>query len=110
NWSGAQAIRITRRARVLGEAELRDLLTATLQKETVRDKGELELRFSRPWTPVSAPDETLVLRVLDLPASGLSPNFIVRFELQAGPDRLGPWQVVVQAPVVKEILRALAAL
>jgi len=66
----------------------------------------LELRFGRPWVPVLVPDETLVLRVLDLPATGPSANFIVRFELQAGPDRLGPWQVLAQARVMKEILVA----
>jgi flagella basal body P-ring formation protein FlgA len=106
NWSGAQAVRITRRARSLGEAELRDLLTATLQQESVREKGDLELRFGRPWAPVLVPDETLVLHLLDLPAAGVTANFIVRFELRAGTDRLGPWQAVVQARVTRDILVA----
>jgi flagella basal body P-ring formation protein FlgA len=106
NWSGAEAVRITRRARVLGEAELRDLLTATLQKEVIKERGELELRFSRPWPALQVPDEMLLLRVLDLPATGVSANFIMRFELQAGPDRLGPWQAVLQARVMKDVLIA----
>jgi flagella basal body P-ring formation protein FlgA len=106
NWSGAQQVRVARRTRPLSEGELRDLLTATLQKDHVKERGELELRFGRPWVPVLVPDETLVLRVLDLPATGPSANFIVRFELQAGPDRLGPWQVLAQARVMKEVLIA----
>ncbi len=106
NWSGAAQIRITRRGRPLDEHGLRELLTATLQQESVRDKGELELRLSRPWSPVMVPDETLVLKVLDLPATGVGANFIVRFELVAGPDHLGPWQVVAQAKVLKDVLVA----
>jgi len=103
-WSGAEQVRVTRRARALTESELRELLTATLQRDNIKDRGDLELRFSRPWAQVLVPDETLVLRVLDLPVSGLSANFILRFEVQAGPDRVGPWQVLVQARVMKEIL------
>ena len=104
NWSGAGRVRITRRARSLDESELRQLLVATLQREFVRDKGELELRLSRPWAPVLVPDETLVVKVIDLPASGVGANFIIRFELLAGSDRLGPWQVVAQAKLIKEVL------
>ena len=104
NWSGAFQVRVTRRVRPLAEAELRDLLTATLQKERVQDRGELELRFMRPWAPVNVPDEMLLLKVVDLPASGVGPNFIVKFELIAGADRLGPWQAVLQARVMKDIL------
>jgi len=106
NWSGAVQIRITRRSRAFNESDLRELLTVTLQQVHVKEKGDLELRLSRPWAPVYVPDETLVLKVIDLPASGVGPNFIVRFELVAGTDRVGPWQVVVQARVMKDILVA----
>lgn len=104
NWSGAAQVRVTRRARLLAESELRDLLTATLQQDSIRDRGELELHLIRPWAAVNVPDETLALRILDLPASGISPNCILRFELAAGPERLGPWQVIVQARIWKEVL------
>ena len=110
NWSGASQVRLTRRARALDESSLRELLVATLQKEVVRDQGELELRLSRPWAVLMVPDETLVLKVLDLPATGVSPNFIVRFELVAGPDHLGPWQVVAQARVLQNVLVARSSL
>ena len=110
NWSGAAQVRVTCRARALNESELRDLLTATLQRDFVKDKGELELRLSRPWAPVLVPDETLALKIIDLPATGVSANFITRFELVAGTDRLGPWQVVTQARVMKEVLVARSTL
>ena len=110
NWSGAVQVRVTRRTRPLNETELRELLTATLQRDFVKDKGELELRLSRPWAPVLVPDETLALKIIDLPATGVSANFITRFELSAGTDRLGPWQVVTQARVMKDVLVARSAL
>jgi flagella basal body P-ring formation protein FlgA len=106
NWSGAAQVRVTRRAHALNERELRDLLIATLQRDFVKDKGDLELRFSRPWAPVLVPDETLELKIIDLPATGVGANFITRFELLTGKDRLGPWQVVAQAKVMKEVLVA----
>ena len=109
-WTGAGQSRISRRLRPLAEAELRDLLTATLQNEVVKDRGELELRFSRPWTPASVPYEPISLKVLDLPSSGIAPNFIARFEVVAGSDHVGPWQVVLQARLMKEVLVAKSTL
>lgn len=103
NWTGASQVRVIRRSRFLGEGEVRELLIATLQSEQVRDKGTLELNLGRPWVGVNLPDESLTLRVLNMPASGVSPNFIVRFELVAGTERFGPWQTVVQARIMKEV-------
>jgi flagellar basal body P-ring formation protein FlgA len=102
-WSGAPQVRVTRRARSFGEAELRELLTATLQNDHVKDRGELELNFGRPWTALNLPDETLNLRVLNLPASGVNANFIVRFDLSVGAERFGPWQVIAQSRIMKEL-------
>ena len=109
-WTGAAQIRISRRARALGEAELRELLTTTLQSEVVKDRGELELRFSRPWSPVNVPDEPIALKLLDVPATGVTPNFIARFEITAGTERVGPWQVVLQARLWKEVIVAKSTL
>lgn len=109
-WTGASQARVLRRGHFLAEGELRELLTATLQSEQVRDKGTLEIGFSRPWSNVNLPDEPLTLRVLNLPASGVSPNFIVRFEIVAGTERFGPWQMVVQARVMKDVPIARTAL
>ncbi|MBK7997240.1 MAG: flagellar basal body P-ring formation protein FlgA [Verrucomicrobia bacterium] len=103
SWTGASQVRVIRRSRFLGEGELRELLIATLQSEQVRDKGTLELNLGRPWPGVNLPDESLTLRVLNMPASGVSPNFIVRFELVAGTERFGPWQTVVQARIMKDV-------
>jgi len=51
NWSGATLIRVSRRTRQFTDSDLTDLLTATLQRESVKDRGELELHLTRPWAP-----------------------------------------------------------
>ncbi|MEK7675881.1 MAG: flagellar basal body P-ring formation chaperone FlgA [Verrucomicrobiota bacterium] len=103
SWGGANQVRVARRLRLLGEAELRDELTAVLQRDYVKDKGELELRFARPWTAVNIPDEAFTLKIQDLPSNGLSANFIVRFELRTGDESVGSWQIPSQARVWREI-------
>lgn len=110
NWTGAATVRITRRERAFGEADLLSLLTAVLQQDFVKDKGELELRLTRPWTPRNVPDEVLALKVLELPNTGVTPSFIVRFELRTAHEILGTWQASVQAKVWREAWVARSAL
>ena len=100
----------TPQPRMLDKTELKDLLTTTLQREYVRDLGELELTLTRDWTPVQAPNEPVKLRVLELPTLGVTANFICRFELIAGERRLGSWQVPVTAHVWHEVWVAGTAL
>lgn len=109
-WSGAERVRIVRRARVLDETEIKQMLTSTIQAEQVRDRGELELRFVRPFTPVQVPDEPLQLRVLDMPTMGVTPNFIVRCEMKAGQEIVGTWHLNVNARIWREIYVARSAL
>jgi flagellar basal body P-ring formation protein FlgA len=92
-----------RRTHSLNEAELKDLLTAALQRDRVRDRGELELRFTRPWSPVTVPDEPVTVSILDMPTAGVSPNFIVRFELRTSERIIGTWQMPVQAHIWREV-------
>ncbi|MCI0540895.1 MAG: flagellar basal body P-ring formation chaperone FlgA [Verrucomicrobiales bacterium] len=110
NWGGSTQIKITRRKRQLDETELKSLLTGTLQREFVKEKGELDLRLTRPWVPVAVPDDPLKVKVLELPVSGVTPNFIVRFELSDERDAIGTWQVPVQARVWRDVLVAGSAL
>jgi flagellar basal body P-ring formation protein FlgA len=104
NWTGAAVVRISRRSHSLGEKEAMQMFTTLLQQQYVRDSGELELRFSRPWTPLTVPDEPLTLKVLDIPNTGVTPSFILRFELQTPKgESVGPWQAVFQAHVWRQI-------
>jgi flagella basal body P-ring formation protein FlgA len=105
-WTGPEQAKVTRRTRSLDETELKELLQTTLQQNHVKDRGELEIRLTRPWTSIAVADEPLTLKVVDLPASGVGANFIVRFELWAGQERLGNWQVAATAKVWREIFVA----
>jgi len=88
---------------VVDEAELKDLLTAALQKDYIRDAGQLELRLTRPWTALTATHLPVTVNILDVPTTGVSPNFIVRFELRDAGDSLGVWQMPVQAHVWRDV-------
>ena len=99
NWTGPARARVLRRTRELGEAELTSLLTAALQRDYVRDLGELELRFASPWTAVTAPDEPLSVTMTQMPAAGVIPSFLAGFDLWIGKERVGHWQAVLQARV-----------
>lgn len=110
NWSGAKNIKISRRTRALTEAEIKDLLTASLQQSTVKDRGELELRFTRPVPTTVVIDEPLTVKILDLPTAGVTANFVARFELRAGEEVAGTWQLPVQARIWRELYVAGAPL
>jgi flagella basal body P-ring formation protein FlgA len=110
NWSGATQVRVSRRTRQLTDYDITDLLTSTLQRKYVNDLGELELHLARPWTPVTVPDEHLTLKVFELPAAGMIPNFVVRCELWNGRERVGDWDLAVQASVWRDIPVAHSAL
>lgn len=100
---GAETVRVARKMRSLEESEVREMLSEMLQKDLVGGRGDLELRFTRAWNPVSVPDDPLKLRIVDLPLSGLSGNFVLRFELSAGSTLAGTWSIGVQAQVWREI-------
>src|SRR5437588_7210518 len=70
NWAGPALTRISRRGRLLAEKETLQLLTSDLQRQCVKDQGELELRFARACNPINTPDEPFLIKVLDLPTSG----------------------------------------
>ena len=103
NWSGALDVRVSRRARILEDSDLLELLTTTLQREQVKNQGELELRLARPGPKPQVPDEPLTLKVTEMPSTGISPSFVVSFELWDGKERVGDWKAAVQAAVWRDI-------
>ena len=102
NWDGPTEIRVSRRAAPLTEFKLLSLLTAAVQRQ-FGDGGEVELRLEHPWTPVTAPDEPLNLQLTRAPDNGLLPSFTVGFEIWAGQERVGSWQVEVQAKLWRNV-------
>jgi flagella basal body P-ring formation protein FlgA len=89
--------------RVLTEADALTLLTTTLQKNYVRDKGELELNFKQPWIAPVLPDEPLTVRILALPTAGVTPSFIIRFQLCTTNETVGTWQATLQAHIWRDV-------
>lgn len=103
NWLGAERTRIVRATRIVDESTVKELLTHTLQDEHVKSRGELELTFNRPWVNVLAPDEVLSIKIKEMPSSGVSANFICRFELLAGTESVGVYQQPLLANIWKDV-------
>jgi len=103
NWTGADSISVSRRARGFSENDLLAMLAAKLQQEYVKDRGELELNLTQPWVVPLLPDEPLTLKILELPTAGVTSAFIVRFELRTANETLGTWQTSLQAHVWREV-------
>jgi hypothetical protein len=82
--------------RDLGEAEVRDRITQELQRRFARNGGEIEVRLSRPWRSVSIPDESLDIRLQDLPAAGLQSLVSLKVEVSAGGDAGGQVEIRAQ--------------
>jgi flagella basal body P-ring formation protein FlgA len=102
NWTGADAIRILRRSRTLNEADALALLTSTLQDNYVKDQGTLELNFTEPWEAPVVPDEPLTVKILEAPAAGVAPLFIVRFQLCSATETVGTWEMTLRAHVWRD--------
>jgi flagella basal body P-ring formation protein FlgA len=89
--------------RVFAESDMLALLTATLQRDYVKDRGELELICKQPWPELRLPDEPLTVKILELPTAGVTPSFIVRFQLCTAQESLGTWQASMQAHVWRTV-------
>lgn len=103
DFSGSDAVKISRRAKTFGESDLLGLLTAALQDHYVKDRGQLELHLAQAWTPLVLPDEPLTLDVTEIPGLGVTPNFIVRFTLRTSAETLGSWTANLKANVWREV-------
>jgi flagella basal body P-ring formation protein FlgA len=89
--------------RTLDQSELTLLLTQTLQRDYVKEKGELEIRITQPWAARKISDEPVTVKIIEMPTMGVTPSFIVRFELRNAQDNsIGAWQLPVQAHVWRE--------
>ena len=89
--------------RALAESDVLALLTATLQNDYVKDRGDLELNFKQPWVAPMLPDEPLTVKILELPAVGVTASFIIRFQLCTAQGSVGTWQATVRAHVWREV-------
>ena len=90
--------------KTLTEADAIALLTANLQPDYVKDRGQLELLFTQPWVATNVPNQPLTVKILELPTEGVTPAFIVRFQL-CTPDgtTVGTWQESMQAHIWRNV-------
>lgn len=95
--------------RKLLEDEVRDLLANHLNQRMYGDGAEWELRVTRPWTPITVPDEPLSVEIVEPAIDRITSSAILRFELRAGRELVGSWQLPVQARLWREVLVAHAA-
>jgi flagella basal body P-ring formation protein FlgA len=103
NWSGAAQVRVSRRTRQFADAELIEMLTTVLQRDFVKDRGQLELRLAHPFGKALVPDELLTLKVGEMPSAGIMPSFLVTCELWNGKEHVGDWQVAVLASIWRDV-------
>ena len=93
--------------RRLEEEELRSLLVSALNRHASTEGTEWEIRFTRPWIPIQVPDgPPLRLEVIEPAFSRIASTCIFRFELSAGDELLGSWQMPSQVRRWEEVLVA----
>ena len=95
-WSGPETARVSRAMRDLAEAEVRDRITQELQRRYARQGGEIEVRMSRPWRTIPVPDDSIDLRLHDLPPAGLQSLVSLKVEVLAAGEPVGSWFQPIQ--------------
>ena len=103
--TNAPAARPLKAPRVLGEEEIRVLLTDAFNQRVGSD-AECEIKFTRPWISVTVPDEILKVDIIEPALSRITSSCILRFELRAGRDLTGTYQVPVLLRLWREVLVA----
>ncbi|HAV61809.1 MAG TPA: flagella basal body P-ring formation protein FlgA [Verrucomicrobiales bacterium] len=103
NWIGAPQVTITRRARTLTSLDIEELLTEKLSSDYLSQGGQLELRLTRTWNDVAVPDEPFEVKIVSMPAQGIMPSFIVRFEIGNQVEKFGQWQLALRASLWKDV-------
>jgi flagella basal body P-ring formation protein FlgA len=109
-WTGPESARVSRAMRELAETEVHDRITQELQRRYARNGGEIEVRFSRPWRSVSIPDESLEIRLLDLPSAGLQTLVSLKVEVLVAREPVGSWFQPIQVRHWCEVPVAASAL
>lgn len=88
---------------MFSESDALALLTDSLQRDYVKDKGELELRFIRPWSAQKISNGPVFVKILEVPSTGVAPSFIIRFELRTADTLVGTFTMAAQARIWQEV-------
>jgi flagella basal body P-ring formation protein FlgA len=102
--TSTQDVSVAPAPQMVGEPELKNLLTGVLQRDYVRDLGELDLALGRSWTPLAVSNAPVTMKVTEVPTVGVTQDFIVRFDLiDNSNQKLGSWQMPVTAHIWREV-------
>jgi flagella basal body P-ring formation protein FlgA len=86
--------------------EEKDVLAA-LERELTNQlslTGELRLSFGRAWAPIPVSEGARwTLRLTQVPAGGLSPSSLVRFEIESEGKVVGDWQMSLRAQLWRPV-------
>ena len=105
-WTGAENITVHRYLRELNQTELSERLRESIEDRLAIEDGEVEIELTREWETIRIPDEPIQVKILGLPTTGLSPNFIVRFQLETEFEKLGVWHLPVRGRLLRDVLVA----
>jgi flagella basal body P-ring formation protein FlgA len=90
------------------EADLTAALTAALKAHLALD-GDLRLSLTQPWAPPSVPANTpWEVSILQAPSAGISSTSLLRFRVDCAGERVGEWQTVVRAQLLRPVWAASA--
>jgi flagella basal body P-ring formation protein FlgA len=90
------------------EADFTAALTAALKTHLALD-GDLRLSLTQPWAPPSVPANTpWKVSILQAPSSGISSTSLLRFRVDCAGERVGEWQTVVRAQLLRPVWAASA--
>ena len=88
------------------EADLTAALAAALKTHLALD-GDLRLSLTQPWAPPTVPANTpWEVSILQAPSNGLSSTSLLRFRVDCAGERVGEWQAVVRAQLLKPVWAA----
>jgi flagella basal body P-ring formation protein FlgA len=89
-----------------GQIEEKDLV-AVLERELTTQLGlvgDLRVSLTRSWAPLRlGQDDRWDVRIVQLPAGGLTSTFLLRFQIESEGRVLGDWQMMLRAQLWKPV-------
>lgn len=87
----------------ISEADFTAALAAALKAYLALD-GDLRLSLTQPWAPPSVPANTpWEVSILQAPSTGISSTSLLRFRVDCAGERVGEWQAVVRAQLMRPV-------
>jgi flagella basal body P-ring formation protein FlgA len=90
----------------ISEADVTAALARELKAHLTLE-GDLRLSLTQPWKSPNIPANTpWELRILQSPSAGLSATSLIRFRIDCAGERIGEWQTVLRAQLLRSVWAA----